>query len=170
QRSGERTRLIQMWASEFQRIYPKVRVALDDSGFDDVGDHPAIWGPWLGEKGKFTRKQFEKRFGAQPIGFPVCWYVLAVHVRKDCPLGDKLLMKEVETIFSFYRWDATWGDLGCEGEWFKRRIVPYAPGPYRFATQDMIRRHCKDPRIFSFKDTMKRPEGDAFCCRDRQSG
>ena len=120
--------LMRIWGGGFQRVYPNVRVELDDAGVDLAVGGAATFGPWLGMIGEPTVGEFKSRFGyATPAQIPVCLYVLGVHVREDNPLRGGLRMDEVLTIFSLEFWEVRWGDLGCRGEWSERPIKLYAP-------------------------------------------
>jgi phosphate transport system substrate-binding protein len=154
--SAPMNRLMTMWVAEFERIYPNVRVQLDDADFDTVGSGPAIFGPRLGTIQEPTIGRFKRCFGYPAMEIAVCLRVLAVFVQSNNACGAGLSMHEVDTIFSTHCGNMTWGDLGCGGERAKRPINLYAP---RYRTEPLLRRQL-DP-LFAFKESVTRYSDDA---------
>jgi phosphate transport system substrate-binding protein len=154
--SAAMNELMTMWGAEYKRIYPSVRVELDDAGFETAGDGAATFGPWLSVIREPTVSRFKRRFGYAAMEIPVCLRVLAVFARPDNPYEGGLSMQEVETIFSAHFSNVTWGDLGCGAEWARRSINLHAP---RLHVNTLLRRHFD--QLFVLKESVERYSDDA---------
>jgi phosphate transport system substrate-binding protein len=148
-----------MWGADFERIYPGVRVELDDATFEDVGGGACTFGPRVGVMWEHTAKMFERRFGYAATELPVCLYVPMVVVHRDNPHDGGLPIETVDTIFSFDFRDLTWGDLGGVGEWSERPISVYAPRHYAGRLLGQLR--PGPTGLFLFKDSVKECPDDA---------
>ena len=153
--TAEISELMKVWGADFERIYPSVRVVLDDASFEHAGG-AATFGPSVGMMREPTIGRFKKRFGYAAMEIPVCFYALAIFVHRDNPHERGLPIERLESILSYRFKDLSWGDLGCAGDWSERPIRLYAP------------RHHARPLLWSalgapclFKDSLKLCSDDA---------
>lgn len=118
-----------LWAEEFQKLYPNVKVGIEGKG--SATAPPALiagtsqLGPMSREMKAEEVDQFEKKFGYKPTKVRVAIDALAVFVHKDNPVKG-LSLTQVDGIFSstFKRGgkDITkWGDLELTGDY---AVVP----------------------------------------------
>jgi phosphate transport system substrate-binding protein len=147
-----------IWAAAFERIYPSVRVRLDDESQETAGaGAAATFGPFLEKMQEPLISEFTQRYGYAAMEVPVCRYALAVFVQNDNPYKEGLPIEEVEKIFSGRFKDVTWGDLGCGGERSKRSISLYAPRHHA----DALIESCCGSRLVIFKRSVSRQRDDA---------
>lgn len=148
-----------IWGAEFERIYPRVRVVLDDATFENVAGGPCTFGPELGGLMKSPAAQFENRFGYAAMEIPVCLYVPAVFVHLDNPLEEGLTVERVQAIFGFDSRDLTWDYLGSRGEWCHQPLSVFAP---RRHASRLLRDVHPDPYyVFTFGDIVKECSDDS---------
>ena len=159
--------LMTLWAEEFKRAYPNVRVQVEGKGSSTAP--PALiqgtaqLGPMSREMKPSEIDEFEKKYGYKPTAIRVAVDALAVYVHLDNPL-EQLTIPEVDAIFSKGRLCGhgkpieTWGDAGVSGSLAGQRISLYgrnsASGTYGFFKENAL---CKG----DFKDTVKEQPGSA---------
>ena len=159
--------LMTLWAEEFRRRYPAVRIQVEGKGSSTAPpaliEGTAQVGPMSREMKPSEIDDFEKKFGYQPTRIRVAVDALAVYVHRDNPL-QQLTLAEVDAVFSRGRACGhprpveSWGDLGLSGGWAGRRLSLYgrnsASGTYGFFKENAL---CKG----DFKDTVKEQPGSA---------
>ncbi|MGD9765114.1 MAG: PstS family phosphate ABC transporter substrate-binding protein [Candidatus Binatia bacterium] len=159
--------LMTLWAEDFRKLYPNVRVQIEGKGSSTAP--PALisgtaqLGPMSREMKPSEVDAFEKKFGYPPTKVRVAIDGLAVYVNKDNPL-QQLTMPQVDAIFSqnrscgYAKDIARWGDLALTGDWQARPISLYgrnsASGTYGFFKEHAL---CNG----DFKNTVKEQPGSA---------
>lgn len=132
--------LMALWAEEFERFYPNVRVEIEGKGSSTAPaaliEGQAQFGPMSREMRSSESDAFENRFGYPPTLLRTGIDALAVYVHKDAPL-DEITIDQVTEVFSVAGRDMTWGDLGVEDSaWRNRPIALYgrnsASGTYGY--------------------------------------
>jgi phosphate transport system substrate-binding protein len=159
--------LMTLWAEDFRKVYPSVRVQIEGKGSSTAPPALIAGTAQLGPMSRAMKSsevdEFEKRFGYKPTAVRVAVDALAVYVNKDNPL-EQLTLPQVDAIFSKTRSGGqpadvtTWGQLGLNGAWSARPISLYgrnsASGTYGY---------FKEHALFNgdFKDTVKEQPGSA---------
>jgi phosphate transport system substrate-binding protein len=150
--------LMTLWAEEFRKLYPSVRIQIEGKGSSTAP--PALisgtaqLGPMSRSMKSSEVDEFEKRFGYKPTAIKVAVDGLAVYVNKDNPLAEATLA-QVDAVFSKTRRGGavaditTWGGLGLTGAWASRPISMYgrnsASGTYAyFKEHALFQGDCKD--------------------------
>jgi phosphate transport system substrate-binding protein len=144
--------LMTLWAEEFNKFYPNVKVQVEGKGSSTAP--PALisgtaqLGPMSRPMKGTEIDQFEKKFGYKPTPIRVAVDALAVFINKDNPLKC-LTLAQLDAIFSKsrragYKEDIkSWGQLGLSGEWINRPISLYgrnsASGTYGFFKEHVLR-------------------------------
>jgi len=137
--------LMTLWAEEFAKNYPNVKVQIQGAGSSTAPPALTEGTSNLGPMSRAMRdseiRAFEDRHGYAPTEVPVAIDLVAVYVNKDNPV-EGLTLPQVDAIFSAtracgYANDITnWGQAGLTGEWANRDITPYgrnaASGTYGF--------------------------------------
>lgn len=159
--------LMTLWAEDFLKFYPNVRVEIEGKGSSTAP--PALisgtstFGPMSRRMKSKEVDAFEKRFGYKPTFLRTSIDLLAVYVHKDNPI-EHLTLKQVDAIFSRTRKGGhptgivTWGQLGLTGKWASRPISLYgrnsASGTYGY---------FKKKALFGgdYKDSVKEQPGSA---------
>lgn len=131
--------LMTLWAEEFAKHYPNVKLEIEGKG--SATAPPALiqgtsqLGPMSRPMKASEIDDFKAKFGYPPIPVRTAVDALAVFVHKDNPI-QSLTMDQVRAIFSVEGKDMTWGDVGVTGEWATRPISLYgrnsASGTYGF--------------------------------------
>jgi len=156
-----------MWAENFQKIYPNVKIQIEGKGSGTAP--PALiagtsqLGPMSREMKPSEIDDFDKKFGYPPTKIKVAIDALAIFVNKDNPL-KQLTLTQADAIFSKGRACGgpkditTWGDLGLSGAWASKPISLYgrnsASGTYGFFKEHAL---CNG----DYKDTVKEQPGSA---------
>jgi phosphate transport system substrate-binding protein len=156
-----------MWAENFQKIYPNVKIQIEGKGSGTAP--PALiagtsqLGPMSREMKPSEIDDFDKKFGYPPTKIKVAIDALAIYVNKDNPL-KQLTLTQADAIFSKGRACGgpkditTWGDLGLSGAWASKPISLYgrnsASGTYGFFKEHAL---CNG----DYKDTVKEQPGSA---------
>lgn len=135
--------LMTMWAEDFIRMYPNVRVEIEGKGSSTAPpaliEGTAQVGPMSRPMKAEEIDAFEKKFGYKPMEVKVAIDALAVFAHKDNPLKG-VTMKQVDALFSKTRKrggdDLTeWGQLGLDA-WKGRAVSLFgrnsASGTYGF--------------------------------------
>ncbi|HEX2642055.1 MAG TPA: PstS family phosphate ABC transporter substrate-binding protein, partial [Thermoanaerobaculia bacterium] len=160
--------VMSLWAEEFRRIYPSVRIQIEGKGSSTAP--PALIagtaqvGPMSREMKSSEIDAFEKKLGYKPTQIRVAIDALAVYVNHDNPL-EHLTLPQVDAIFSRSRACGaarpveTWGDAGVTASpWAAERISLYgrnsASGTYGFFKDHAL---CGG----DFRDTVKEQPGSA---------
>lgn len=159
--------VMSLWAEEFRRLYPSVRIQIEGKGSSTAP--PALIagtaqaGPMSREMKSSEIDAFEKKLGYKPTQIRVAVDALAVYVNHDNPV-ERLTLPQVDAIFSrsracgFAKAVETWGDAGAAGPWATRRISLYgrnsASGTYGFFKDHAL---CGG----DFRDTVKEQPGSA---------
>ena len=137
--------LMTLWAEDFGKEYPSVRIEIEGKG---SGTAPpamiggtAQFGPMSRPMKSGEIDDFEKKYGYKPTALRVAVDSLAVFVNKDNPIKC-LSLTQVDAIFSRSRKKGgkedikTWGQLGLTGEWASKPISLYgrnsASGTYGY--------------------------------------
>lgn len=123
--------LMTLWAEEFQRTYPNVKVQIQAAGSSTA---PPALTEATSNMGPMSRKMkdkeieaFETRYGYKPTAVPVAIDALAVYVHKDNPIAG-MTIADVDAIFSSTLKCGganainTWGQAGLDGGWERRDI------------------------------------------------
>jgi phosphate transport system substrate-binding protein len=137
--------LMTLWAEEFQKLYPSVKIQVEGKGSSTAP--PALIkgtaqiGPMSREMKASEVDEFEAAFGYKPTAVRVAVDALAVYVHRDNPL-ERLTLDEVDAIFSKTRKCGsasgldTWDAVGLEGTFQGRPISLYgrnsASGTYGY--------------------------------------
>ncbi|ANM32202.1 phosphate-binding protein [Acidobacteria bacterium Mor1] len=159
--------LMTLWAEEFQKQYPNVKIQVEGKGSTTAPpaliEGTAQIGPMSRAMKAKEIDDFEKAFGYKPTAIRVAIDALAVYVHKDNPI-DKMTMAEVDAVFSHTRKCGsadsidTWGDAGLGNAWAPRPISLYgrnsASGTYGFFKKVAL---CKG----DFRETVKEQPGSA---------
>ena len=156
-----------MWAENFQRVYPNVKIQIEGKGSGTAP--PALisgtaqLGPMSREMKPSEIDDFEKKFGYPPSKIRVAIDALAIYVNKDNPL-KQISLTQADAIFSKGRACGgpaditTWGQLGLTGDWADKPISLYgrnsASGTYGFFKEHTL---CNG----DYKDTVKEQPGSA---------
>jgi len=159
--------VMSLWAEEFRRLYPSVRIQIEGKGSSTAP--PALIagtaqvGPMSREMKSSEIDAFEKKLGYKPTQIRVAIDALAVYVNHDNPL-EHLTLPQVDAIFSRGRACGgpkaieTWGDAGVTGPQAAERISLYgrnsASGTYGFFKDHAL---CGG----DFRDTVKEQPGSA---------
>jgi phosphate transport system substrate-binding protein len=145
--SDTMSNLMSLWAEEFKRHYPAVRVEIEGKGSSTASAALIAGTATLGPMSRKMKRQevdaFKKKYGYVPTQLPVAIDMLAVYVHRDNPIVKRgLTLAELDAIFSKNRRRGyakelrTWGDVGLEGAWRDRPISLYgrnsASGTYGF--------------------------------------
>lgn len=145
--------LMTLWAEEFQKIYPSVKVQIQAAGSSTAPPALMEGSSNLGPMSRIMKEKeiadFEKKIGYKPTGFPVAIDALAVFVHKDNPLAG-MSMEQVDAVFSSTRKCGakenitTWGQLGLSNGWSNRPIQLFgrnsASGTYGYFKSNAL---CK---------------------------
>jgi len=121
--------LMTLWAEEFERFYPNVKIQIQAAGSSTA---PPALTEGTSRMGPMSRKMkdkeiaaFEAKFGYKPTPVPVAIDALAVYVHKDNPIKG-MSIPDVDAVFSSTRKcggesDITnWGQAGLTGAWANR--------------------------------------------------
>ena len=137
--------LMTLWAEDFKREYPNVRIQIEGKGSSTAPpaliEGTAQLGPMSRPMKDTEIDDFEKKFGYEPTQIRVAIDALAVYVHKDNPI-EKLTLEQVDAIFSstrkcgLDRTITTWGEAGLGGSWASKPISLYgrnsASGTYGY--------------------------------------
>jgi phosphate transport system substrate-binding protein len=159
--------VMSLWAEEFRRLYPSVRIQIEGKGSSTAPPSliagTAQVGPMSREMKSSELDAFEKKLGYKPTQIRVAIDALAVYVNHDNRL-DHLTLPQVDAIFSRGRACGgpksieTWGDVGVTGPQAAERISLYgrnsASGTYGFFKNHAL---CGG----DFRDTVKEQPGSA---------
>jgi phosphate transport system substrate-binding protein len=159
--------LMTMWAEEFIKMYPNVRVEIEGKGSGTAP--PALiagtstFGPMSRAMKAKETDEFEKKHGYKPTQLPTAIDMLAIYVHKDNPIQG-LTMKQVDAVFSKTRKGGhptdivKWGDLGLTGEWANKPISLYgrnsASGTYGYLKEHALQNG-------DYKDSVKEQPGSS---------
>jgi phosphate transport system substrate-binding protein len=161
--------LMTLWAEDFRRQYPNVRIQIEGKGSSTAP--PALiagtaqLGPMSREMKAEEIDAFEKKHGYKPTAIRVALDALAVYVNKDNPISQ-LTLAELDGIFSKTRRCggkdiSTWGAAGAAGAnaaWAAKPISLYgrnsASGTYGYFKEFAL---CKG----DYRDTVKEQPGSA---------
>ncbi len=159
--------LMTLWAEEFNKFYPNVRVQIQGAGSSTAPpaliEATANFAPMSRPMRDSEIQAFEKRHGYKPYALPVAIDTIAVYVHKDNPVQGMSLAK-VDAVFSATRRcgapaDITrWGQLGMSGAWANRDFTIYSrnavSGTYGFFKDNAL---CGG----DFKPTINEQPGSA---------
>jgi phosphate transport system substrate-binding protein len=126
--------LMTLWAEEFERFYPNVRIQIQGAGSGTappaVTQGTANFGPMSRPMRSSEIQAFEEAHGYPPTQVGVAIDLLAVYVNRDNPI-EGMTIAQVDAIYSSDRRcghdeDITrWGQLGLDGDWENRDIALY---------------------------------------------
>jgi phosphate transport system substrate-binding protein len=159
--------LMRLWADEFTKLNPNVKIDIDAKGSSTAPsallDGAAQLAPMSRPMRSEEYEPFEKKYGYHPAAFPVAVDALAVYVNKDNPIPC-LTIQQLDQIFSkthLYSGGKdvkTWGDAGLTGDWADKPISLFgrnaASGTHDVFV-DAVLRHGE------FKDQLKEQPGSA---------
>lgn len=127
--------LMTLWAEEFNKFYPNVRVQVQGAGSSTappaITEGTANLAPMSRAMRDSEIRSFEDRHGYQPYAVPVAIDMVAVYVNKDNPI-EGMTLAQVDAVFSETRRcghpeDITrWGQLGLTGAWTNRDFTLYS--------------------------------------------
>ncbi len=136
--------LMTLWAEDFKKIYPGVKIEIEGKGSSTAP--PALiagtaqFGPMSRAMRPAEKDQFEAKYGYKPTEVRVAVDALAVFVHKDNPLKC-LSLGQLDGIFSVTRNTGspdikTWDQLGVAGEYAGKAISLFgrnsASGTYAY--------------------------------------
>src|SRR5262245_11050574 len=136
--------LMTLWAEDFRKIYPGVKIEIEGKGSSTAP--PALiqgsaqFGPMSRAMRPAESDQFEAKYGYKPTQVRVAVDALAVYVHKDNPLKC-VSLAQLDGIFSITRNSgspdiATWDKLGLTGEYAGKPISLFgrnsASGTYAY--------------------------------------
>lgn len=122
--------LMTLWAEDFRKIYPGVKIEVEGKGSSTAP--PALiagsaqFGPMSRPMRPAEKDQFEAKYGYKPTEVRVAVDALAVFVHKDNPITC-LSINQIDGIFSITRNSGApnitkWGQLGLTGEYAEKPI------------------------------------------------
>ncbi|WP_429884665.1 PstS family phosphate ABC transporter substrate-binding protein [Geoalkalibacter halelectricus] len=127
--------LMTLWAEEFNKFYPNVRVQIQGAGSSTAPaaliEGTANFGPMSRPMRDSEIQNFENRHGYKPTAVPVAVDTIAVYVNRDNPI-EGMTIQQVDAVFSVGRrcgnpTDITrWGQLGLTGAWANRDFTLYS--------------------------------------------
>lgn len=131
--------LMTLWAEEFAKHYPNVKIEIEGKGSTTAPPALIQGTAQLGPMSRAMKgseiDEFKAKFGYAPTPIRTAVDALAVFVHKDNPI-ESLTMDQVRAVFSVEGKDHTWGDLGVKGEWADKPVSLYgrnaASGTYGF--------------------------------------
>ncbi len=143
--------LMTLWAEEFERFYPNVRIQIQGAGSGTappaITEGTANFGPMSRPMRSSEIQTFEEVHGYPPTQVGVAIDLLAVYVNRDNPI-EGLTLAQVDAIYSTDRRcghdeDITrWGQLGLGGAWENRDIALYGrnavSGTYGYFRQNAM--------------------------------
>jgi phosphate transport system substrate-binding protein len=136
--------LMTLWAEDFRKIYPGVKIEIEGKGSSTAP--PALiagtaqFGPMSRQMRPAEKDQFESKYGYKPTEIRVAVDALAVFVNKDNPLKC-LSLSQIDGTFSVTRNSGTpdiktWDQLGLTGEFAGKAISLFgrnsASGTYSY--------------------------------------
>ena len=127
--------LMTLWAEEYNKFYPNVRVQVQGAGSSTappaITEGTANLAPMSRAMRDSEIQSFEERHGYKPYAVPVAIDMVAVYVNKDNPI-EGMTLAQVDAVFSAtrrcgYKEDITrWGQLGLTGAWANRDFTVYS--------------------------------------------
>lgn len=115
------------WGAAFQRMYPgvSVNVVAKSSGaaIGDMAANPAVIGMTSRALTAAERSAYLKQAGQAPREFRAAVDAVAIYVFRDNPLKS-VTLPQLARIYGGSANLTTWGELGLQGEWAPRPIVP----------------------------------------------
>lgn len=143
--------LMTLWAEEFNKFYPNVRVQVQGAGSGTappaITEGTANLAPMSRAMRDSEIQAFEARHGYKPYAVPVAIDMVAVYVNKDNPI-EGMTLAQVDAVFSTTRRcghpeDITrWGQLGLTGAWANRDFTVYSrnavSGTYGYFRQNAL--------------------------------
>jgi phosphate transport system substrate-binding protein len=118
--------LMTLWAEEFNKFYPNVKVEIEGKGSSTAPaaliEGQAQFGPMSRPMKASEVDEFEKKFGYKPTPLRAGIDTLAIYVHKDCPL-DEISMDMVQRIFSVAGPEMTWDQLGVTDPAYRGKTV-----------------------------------------------
>ena len=122
--------LMTLWAEDFRKIYPSVKIEIEGKGSSTAP--PALiagtaqFGPMSRPMKPAEEDAFDKKYGYKPTLVRVGVDALAIFVHKDNPLKC-LSLSQVDGIFSVTRNSGTpsittWDQVGLSGEFVGKKI------------------------------------------------
>ena len=159
--------LMTLWAEDFRKSYPSVKVEVEAKGSSTAPpalvEGTATFGPMSRTMKNEEVDKFEAKYGYKPTALRTSIDMLAVYVHKDNPI-QSLSLQQIDAIFSKTRKGGgaadirTWGQLGLTGEWADKPISLYgrnsASGTYGY---------FKEHALFKgdYKDEVKEQPGSS---------
>src|SRR5262245_21778705 len=159
--------LMTLWAEDFRKSYPSVKVEVEAKGSSTAPpalvEGTATFGPMSRTMKNEEVDKFEAKYGYKPTALGTSIDMLAVYVHKDNPI-QSLSLQQIDAIFSKTRKGGgaadirTWGQLGLTGEWADKPISLYgrnsASGTYGY---------FKEHALFKgdYKDEVKEQPGSS---------
>lgn len=122
--------LMTLWAEDFKKIYPSVKIEIEGKGSSTAPPALIAGSAQFGPMSRAMRPQeidaFEAKYGYKPTVVRVAVDALAVYVHKDNPL-QCLSLGQIDGIFSITRNSGspvitTWSQLGLTGEYASKPI------------------------------------------------
>ncbi|MCE9523686.1 MAG: phosphate ABC transporter substrate-binding protein PstS family protein [Alphaproteobacteria bacterium] len=136
--------LMTLWAEDFRKIYPGVKIEIEGKGSSTAPPALIAGTAQLGPMSRAMRPaeidSFEQKYGYKPTQVRVAVDALAVFVNKDNPLTC-LSLQQIDGIFSVTRTTGskeivTWDQVGLTGEYAGKAISMFgrnsASGTYGY--------------------------------------
>jgi len=143
--------LVTLWAEEFRKLYPGVKIEVDGKGSSNA--IPALiagtssFGPMSRDAKASEIADFQKKYGYKPVLLPTSIDMLAVYVNRNNSL-DSLSFAELDAIFSSTRKLGgkeqlkTWGQAGARDSTADQSIACYgrntASGTYGYFKEKVL--------------------------------
>lgn len=149
--SGTMQQLMTLWAEEFAKFYPEVKLEAERKPSSAAPKALMAGSAQLGPMSRAMTPaeidDFEKRYRFKPTELRTSLDALAVYVHKDNPING-LARDQLDAIFSKTRRGGhkdnitSWGQLGLKGEWVNHPIalygLPPASGTHGFFKEEVL--------------------------------
>jgi phosphate transport system substrate-binding protein len=124
--SDSMNNLMTLWAEEFNKFYPNVKVEIEGKGSSTAPaaliEGQAQFGPMSRPMKASEVDEFEKKFGYKPTPLRAGIDTLAIYVHKDCPLNE-ITLDQIQRVFSVAGPDVTWDQLGVTDAAYRGKTV-----------------------------------------------
>jgi phosphate transport system substrate-binding protein len=118
--------LMTLWAEEFNKFYPNVKVEIEGKGSSTAPaaliEGQAQFGPMSRPMKASEVDEFEKKFGYKPTPLRAGIDTLAIYVHKDCPLNE-ITLDQIQRVFSVAGPEVTWDQLGIADAAYRGKTV-----------------------------------------------
>jgi phosphate transport system substrate-binding protein len=143
--------MVSLWAGEFKKLYPGVKIEIDGKGSSNaipaLVAGTATFGPMSREAKAAEITSFQGKYSYAPTLLPTSIDMLAVYVHRNNPL-ESLTFAQVDSIFSSTRKQGakeqfkSWGQVGATGDAASQNITCYgrnaASGTYGYFKEKVL--------------------------------